>query len=116
MDIWLASFARCGIDHEFYTLRERSTDEILPWDFIDIGVNRKFFIREWERALEEKVTPNCRQMCSGCGARSFGGGVCFEEHDPTAGKAYANVMNSQSFDPGTDADNQMNEDRDGEES
>ncbi len=58
------------------------------------------------------VTPNCRQMCSGCGARSFGGGVCFEEHDPTAGKAYANVrpavipgadeMNSQSSDPGQD--------------
>ena len=150
MDIWLDSFARCGIDHEFYTLRERSTDEFLPWDFIDIGVNRQFFIREWERALEEKVTPNCRQMCSGCGARSFGGGVCFEEHDPTAGKAYANVrpavipgvdvmkgqsvepgpdkvnsqssgpgsdeMNSQSSEPGPDADDQMNEDRDGEES
>ena len=65
-------------------------------------------------------------MCSGCGARSFGGGVCFEEHDPTAGKAYANVrpavipgvdvMKGQSVEPGTDADDQMNEERDGEES
>ena len=77
-DIWKEAFKETGVDIEFYTLRERSTDEILPWDFIDAGVTKKFLIREWEQAKAETVTPNCRQKCSGCGARVFGGGVCFE--------------------------------------
>ena len=68
----------CGLDMDFYTMRERSLDEILPWDFIDIGVSKKFLIREWERALSEQVTPNCRMQCSGCGAGKFKGGVCVE--------------------------------------
>ena len=63
---------------EFYNLRERSEDELFPWDFIDIGVSRKFLRREWERAMKETVTPNCRMQCSGCGAAKFGGGVCYE--------------------------------------
>jgi len=79
MDIWLKAFLACGIDHEFYTLRERKTDELLPWDFIDIGVTKDFLIREWELAKQGVITPNCREKCSGCGARTYGGGVCFEE-------------------------------------
>ena len=75
---WYEAFDMTGIDIDFYNLRERDTQEILPWDFIDIGVTKQFMIREWKLAKEEKVTPNCRQKCSGCGARSFGGGVCFE--------------------------------------
>ena len=67
-----------GIDLEFYNLRERSEDELFPWDFIDIGVSRKFLRREWERAMKETVTPNCRMQCSSCGAAKFGGGVCYE--------------------------------------
>ena len=63
---------------EFYTLRERDTDEILPWDFIDAGVSKEFLIREWKQAKAETVTPNCRQRCSGCGVRDFGCGVCYE--------------------------------------
>ena len=76
---WKEAFARTGIDVDFYTLRERPVDELLPWDFIDAGVEKSFLIREWQRAREGKVTPNCRQQCSGCGARSVGGGVCFEQ-------------------------------------
>ena len=77
-EIWKKAFAETGVDMEFYTLRERSTDEILPWDFIDAGVSKKFLIQEWKQAKEESVTPNCRQKCSGCGAKKYGGGVCFE--------------------------------------
>ena len=75
---WLEAFESCGTDPAFYTSRVRSTDEILPWDMIDIGVSREFLKREWDNAINEKVTPNCRAGCSGCGARVFGGGVCFE--------------------------------------
>lgn len=80
-DLWKEAFAETGVDIEFYTLRERNTEEILPWDFIDAGVSRKFLIREWERALAEEVTPNCRQQCSGCGVKKYKGGVCVEGQD-----------------------------------
>ncbi len=77
-EIWLQAFASCGVDIGFYTTRERSLDEVFPWDFIDAGVSKEFLKREWKQAISETVTPNCRQQCSGCGARVFGGGVCFE--------------------------------------
>ena len=73
---WMEAFLETGIDPDFYTLRERSLDEILPWDFIDAGVTKEFLKREYENALKETVTPNCRETCSGCGAAGFGGGVC----------------------------------------
>lgn len=77
-DIWKDAMAECGVDMTFYTLRERSLDEILPWDFIDTGVSRGFLEREWQRAKEGVVTENCRQKCSACGAMKFKGGVCLE--------------------------------------
>ena len=77
-NIWKEAFAETNTDIDFYTLRERSTDEILPWDFIDAGVTKKFLIHEWEQEKKETVTPNCRQKCSGCGAMRYGGGVCYE--------------------------------------
>ncbi|MBS6395613.1 MAG: TIGR03960 family B12-binding radical SAM protein [Clostridiales bacterium] len=77
-DLWMEAFQECGIDVDFYTTRKRAMDEVFPWDFIDIGVSRKFLEKEWERAMEGTVTKNCRQGCSGCGAAAFGGGVCYE--------------------------------------
>ena len=75
---WMQAFANTGVDIEFYTMRKRSMDELFPWDFIDIGVTKNFLKKEWERAMNAQVTPNCRMQCSGCGAAKFGGGVCFE--------------------------------------
>ena len=77
-EIWKEAFAETGIDTDFYTIRERSDDEVFPWDFIDIGVSKAFLLREWKRAHEETVTPNCRMKCSGCGAGTYKGGVCVE--------------------------------------
>ena len=79
----METFAECGIDTTFYTTRERNLDEIFPWDFIDCGVTKDFLKKEWQRALEESVTPNCRQQCNACGAARFGCGVCFEPHTGT---------------------------------
>ena len=75
---WLDAFREAGLDTAFYTLRERSEDELLPWDFIDAGVTKEFLLRERRKAEEGKVTASCRSACSGCGARKYGGGVCFE--------------------------------------
>ena len=73
---WLTACDNTGVDMNFFALRERSVDEILPWDFIDIGVTKEFMIREWKRAQEGVITPNCREQCSGCGAARFGCGCC----------------------------------------
>ena len=78
MSAWMSSMESCGVDPDFYTMRERSLDEIFPWDFIDIGVSKKFLMKEWQKAMNGEVTPNCRMQCSGCGAGKFKGGVCVE--------------------------------------
>lgn len=75
---WMKAFENTGVDIAFYNERERSMDELFPWDFIDIGVTKDFLKREWERAMRGEVTPNCREKCAGCGAAKFGGGVCHE--------------------------------------
>ncbi|MBQ5951970.1 MAG: TIGR03960 family B12-binding radical SAM protein [Lachnospiraceae bacterium] len=77
-EVWQEEMAACGLTEEFYNRRERTREEIFPWDLIDIGVTKNFLLREWQRALAGEVTPNCREKCSGCGAAVFGGGVCFE--------------------------------------
>lgn len=73
---WMKILADCGLDYHFYTTRERSLDEIFPWDFIDAGVSRKFLIREWKRAMAEEVTPNCAIKCAGCSADRFAMDAC----------------------------------------
>ena len=78
---WLDAFKATGIDPDFYTMRERDLEEVLPWDFIDVGVSKEFLKREWKTALGETVTPNCRMRCSGCGAKQFKGGVCYENQN-----------------------------------
>ncbi len=76
MEKWAEALEETGTDTAFYTIRERGRDEIFPWDFIDIGVTRGFLYREWERAGEGCVTPNCRSKCQGCGAGRYRTGVC----------------------------------------
>jgi len=76
--IWEEAIEENNLDMDFYISRERDINEILPWDFIDTGVTKNFLIREWDRARQGIVTPNCRVKCSGCGVAKYGGGVCFE--------------------------------------
>ena len=75
-DVWLQCFEDCGVDIGFYTTRERADDEIFPWDFIDCGVTRQFLLREWKKAQEGIVSPNCQTQCQGCGAGTFQCGIC----------------------------------------
>ncbi|MBR3468948.1 MAG: TIGR03960 family B12-binding radical SAM protein [Lachnospiraceae bacterium] len=77
--VWLETIEECGLTPEFYTSRERSLDEILPWDYIDAGVTKEFLKREWQKAQNEMISENCKVKCQGCGAARFGGGICFEE-------------------------------------
>ena len=68
---WFDAINECGIDPEFYTTRGFGEDEILPWDTIDVGVSKKFLLRERHRAQEGVVTPDCRHGCAGCGANKL---------------------------------------------
>jgi len=67
-DAWMKAFEECRIDPDFYTVRGFGEDELLPWDMFDVGVSKKFLSCERSRAYEEKITPDCRHGCSGCGA------------------------------------------------
>ncbi len=67
-DRWMKAFAETGIDPDFYAHRERPTDEILPWDMIDVGVRKQHLIRERERAYASALSPDCRHQCAACGA------------------------------------------------
>ena len=78
MKKWEAAIERAGIDMDFYTTRERSTDELLPWDFIDTGMTKAFMKREYEKARKGQTTKNCREGCGGCGCNSWTTGVCIE--------------------------------------
>ena len=80
-DVWMQAFEECGLSVDFYSHRERSLDEILPWDFIDCGVTKEFLKREWLKAQNETVSENCKLRCQGCGAARFGGGICIESRN-----------------------------------
>ena len=77
-ELWMQAFANTGVEIGFYTLRPRDSDELFPWDFIDIGVRKDYLLAEWEKAMTGTVTANCRDGCSHCGAARFKGGVCLE--------------------------------------
>ena len=65
---WLDAFKECGVDMEYYTTRGFGDEELLPWDPMDVGISKKFLLRERNRAYEGVVTPDCRHGCAGCGA------------------------------------------------
>ncbi|MCL2565821.1 MAG: TIGR03960 family B12-binding radical SAM protein [Defluviitaleaceae bacterium] len=71
-DAWNRAYEATGISMDFYTKRERSFEEILPWDHINIGVSKEFFIKEKQKSLQGKTTPNCKEACSNCGILQFG--------------------------------------------
>ena len=75
-DRWIEAIDECGLSLDFYAFRERGDDEIFPWDFIDIGVSKAFLLKEYKKAARGEITYNCRNKCSGCGAASFGAGIC----------------------------------------
>jgi radical SAM superfamily enzyme YgiQ (UPF0313 family) len=67
-EAWMKAFEACGVDPDFYTVRGYGENEILPWDTIDVGVSKKFLLKEKKQAYAEQITPDCRHGCAGCGA------------------------------------------------
>ena len=73
---WQESFAQAGLDPDFYARRRRNYDEVFPWDHLDYGVTKAFFIGEHNKAMEAATTPSCFNGCNGCGAQRLTGGIC----------------------------------------
>lgn len=78
-DKWMEAFEACGLDPAFYANRHREIDEVFPWDHLDYGVKKEFFIEECKRAYAAQTTPNCKEKCSHCGAACYKGGICVEK-------------------------------------
>lgn len=76
---WRAAFEKEGLTPEFYANRQRGLDEVLPWDHMDYGIDKKFLAAELNRAKHGITTPNCREQCSGCGAACFKSGICTQK-------------------------------------
>ena len=66
-DLWKQAFEETGVDMAFYTTRAHDLDEILPWDIIDSFISKDFLKKEYQKALGEETTHDCRKGCVGCG-------------------------------------------------
>ncbi|MCG2830699.1 MAG: TIGR03960 family B12-binding radical SAM protein [Desulfobacteraceae bacterium] len=70
--LWQEAICDEGVDIDFYTARSRNTEEPLPWDHIDVGIEKDYLIEEWERATSGILTPDCRTgNCNACGVCDF---------------------------------------------
>ncbi len=69
---WQQSFAQANIDVDFYTRRQKQPKQSLPWDHIDVRVDKSFLIDEWHRAFDGQQTEDCREGdCHQCGVCDF---------------------------------------------
>ena len=76
-DKWMEAFKETDMDPDFFAGRKRDITEILPWDFIDVGVSKEFLVKEYEKASRAVTTPDCRQQCLNCGVNhNLIGGAC----------------------------------------
>ncbi|MEG6585734.1 TIGR03960 family B12-binding radical SAM protein [Dendrosporobacter sp. 1207_IL3150] len=67
-NVWMEAFEKCGIDPHFYASRDRDEDEIMPWQHLSCGVDKEFLSKEYQNAIQESFTPDCRRdSCSTCG-------------------------------------------------
>jgi len=69
-NIWVQAFQDCHIDAASYA-RQRELDETLPWDHISKGISKNFLKKEYQWALDERTTLDCREsFCNACGLMS----------------------------------------------
>jgi radical SAM family uncharacterized protein len=67
LDAWQDAFEAVQLDPVFYTHRQRSVDEVFPWDHISTGVRKKFLLQDYQLSLQDKTRSDCRLQCFGCG-------------------------------------------------
>jgi len=84
---WMRAFAETGLDPDFYAHRQRSPDEILPWEVTSTGVHKEFLLEEYRRSQRGETVADCREHCHGCGIlATYGGGWSAEWRCPSQEK------------------------------
>ncbi|MGZ6316726.1 MAG: TIGR03960 family B12-binding radical SAM protein [Anaerolineales bacterium] len=66
-ETWANAFAEHGLDPDFYTHRQRRTDEIFPWEHISAAVRKNFLFQDFRQSLEGQIRVDCRLNCFACG-------------------------------------------------
>jgi radical SAM family uncharacterized protein len=57
-----------GVDLDWFTTRERTEHEVLPWDHLDSGLDKEWLWEDWQEALNEEEVADCRWTpCYDCG-------------------------------------------------
>lgn len=75
---WTQAMAQVGLDLDQLVSASIPEQAVLPWDFIDPGVEKAYLLRERHRALEAQTTKSCRKACNLCGVQQFATGICRE--------------------------------------
>lgn len=70
-DHYKKGFEKYGVDVS-KIVGAKALDETLVWDFVDIGVTKEYFKREYAKAMHAVTTPSCNKQCNGCGLKKFG--------------------------------------------
>lgn len=71
-DLWMRAFEAEGIPKENY-LRAYDLEEVLPWDVLDVSINKRFLRVELVKALKEMRTEDCKWgHCYACGVPGNG--------------------------------------------
>ncbi len=65
-DKWMKIFENKKIDLN-KIMGAKSFKDPFPWDFVDSGVSKGFLWSEHLKSLNAKLTPDCRDRCTGCG-------------------------------------------------
>ncbi len=68
---WQGAFADCGLDMDWYARRERKVDEVLPWEHISAGLQKKFLVQEYIHTYQGGVVDDCREHCFSCGILGY---------------------------------------------
>ena len=78
---WKEALEATGLEMDLPT-RRRKFEHLPPWSFIDTGVNPQFLWEEYQRGLQEKISPSClKENCHRCGVCD-GKALSVKENDP----------------------------------
>ena len=66
-DKWYSIAKECGLSLGELSQKTYGTEEVLPWDFINVGIKKDWFINEYNKAMQSKSSVPCETKCSNCG-------------------------------------------------
>ena len=75
-DVWRKVLAETGITENYFALNQLDPESAQPWEIVDSGISKEFLKSEWNKALKETTTRDCRYGCNGCGINRYADCKC----------------------------------------